>query len=128
MDACTDSLLKGTISLSTRKRKTKSVSSPPPPKKKEGQHSIPVKKENIPSILILIFHPSYLPGLWGIWDFKPLSCGSLGPTSLDCQHIFKQTTKEEHNLSTQYPVLPKYAGFLVFSFLAGSSAINMWSH
>lgn len=66
--------------------------------------------------------------VWPLWYLR-LQTLKLWPCRtnfLGLSTRFKQTTKE-HILSTQYPVLPKYFGFVALPFLAVSSTINMYS-
>lgn len=93
-----------------RKRKTRSVLCPSHPTKTRTFHpvSLPPKLPAWP-LRYLRFHTL---GLW------PCRANSL---RLSANTFFKQTTRGKHILSTQSPVLPKYAGFLTLPFLAGVS-------
>lgn len=102
--------IKKNISLSTEKEKPRVSYVRPTPQKQEHSTQFDLNL-------------SCPPGLRDIWDFIPLGCGPVGtnPLRLSANTFFKQTARGKHILSTQYPVLPKYAGFLTLPFLAGES-------
>lgn len=98
--------------LSTEKKEPRVSYVRPTPQKQEHSTqfdlSLPPKLPAWP-LRYLRFHTL---GLW------PCRANSL---RLSANTFFKQTTRGKHILSTQYPVLPKYAGFLTLPFLAGVS-------
>lgn len=103
--------------------------SAPPHKIKQLQYFCENKEHSTQFDLSL---PPKLPA----WPLRYLRFHTLGLwlcrancLTLSANTFFKQTTRGKHALSTQYPILPKYAGFLTLPFLAGAfSAINTWSH